>query len=119
MQEVQSQYMQRAIQLAGKGLGSTAPNPLVGAVLVYNNKIIGEGYHQQYGQAHAEVNAIKNVNPAYKHLLEKATLYVTLEPCSHKGKTPPCADLIAAKKIPRVVIGSLDPNPKVSGRGIK
>lgn len=109
-------YMQRCLQLAEKGLGRVAPNPMVGCVIVYNGTIIGEGYHQQYGQAHAEVNAIRSV--ANQTLLPRATLYVNLEPCSHHGKTPPCANLIIEKKIKRVVIGSYDPNPLVAGKGI-
>jgi diaminohydroxyphosphoribosylaminopyrimidine deaminase/5-amino-6-(5-phosphoribosylamino)uracil reductase len=110
-------YMKRCLQLAKCGEYYTAPNPMVGAVLVYDGKIIGEGFHQQHGGAHAEPNAIYSVKDP--SLLEKSTLYVNLEPCSHYGKTPPCADLIVSKKIPRVVIGSLDPNPKVAGKGIE
>lgn len=109
------QYMKRALELAEKGIGRTNPNPLVGAVIVKNGKIIGEGYHEKYGQAHAEVNAI---NRAVENV-EGAVLYVNLEPCSHFGKTPPCADLIIEHKISRVVIGSLDPNPKVAGMGVE
>lgn len=119
MQEVQAQYMLRAIQLAKAGSGQVAPNPMVGAVLVYKDKIIGEGYHQQYGKAHAEVNAINHVKKENKHLISNSTLYVTLEPCSHYGKTPPCADLIIKEQIPRVIIGTIDPFPKVSGSGIE
>ncbi len=114
---VDEKYMQRCLQLAKNGLGRTAPNPMVGAVLVYDDLIIGEGYHQEYGEAHAEPNAIYAVRDAA--LLEKSTLYVNLEPCSHTGKTPPCAALIIQKKIPRVVIGSIDPNPLVSGNGVR
>jgi len=110
-------YMQRCLQLAQIGAGSVAPNPMVGAVLVYYDVIIGEGYHQRYGEPHAEPNAISSVKDPL--LLEKSTLYVSLEPCSHFGKTPPCANLIVRSKIPRVVIGTLDPNPKVAGRGVK
>lgn len=110
-------YMQRCLQLAAIGGGNVAPNPMVGAVLVVNDKIIGEGYHRKYGQPHAEPNAINSVQD--KTLLKSATLYVNLEPCSHYGKTPPCAHLIVKCGIPRVVIGTLDPNPKVSGRGVK
>ncbi len=109
-------YMQRCLQLAEKGLGQVAPNPMVGCVIVHNGTIIGEGYHQQYGHAHAEVNAIQSVSNV--SLLPEATLYVNLEPCSHYGKTPPCANLITDKKIKRVVIGSYDPNPLVAGKGI-
>ncbi len=110
-------YIQRCLQLAAIGGGNVAPNPMVGAVLVVDNKIIGEGYHKKYGQPHAEPNAINSVQD--KALLKSATLYVNLEPCSHFGKTPPCAHLIVKSGIPRVVIGTLDPNPKVSGRGVK
>lgn len=110
-------YMQRCLYLASKGLGRVAPNPMVGSVLVHNGVIIGEGYHKQYGGPHAEVNAIASVQD--ETLLKQATLYVNLEPCSHYGKTPPCADLILTKQIPRVVIGSYDPNPKVAGKGIQ
>ena len=110
-------YMQRCIQLARNGLCRTAPNPMVGAVIVHNGQIIGEGYHVRCGQAHAEVNAIRSVkNPA---LLKEATIYVSLEPCAHYGKTPPCADLIVEKQIPRIVIGCRDPFAKVAGRGIQ
>ena len=90
------------------GTGNVAPNPMVGAVLVYENEIIGEGYHQQYGQAHAEVNCINNVSEANQSVIEKSTLYVSLEPCAHFGKTPPCADLIIKNKIPNVVIACRD-----------
>jgi diaminohydroxyphosphoribosylaminopyrimidine deaminase/5-amino-6-(5-phosphoribosylamino)uracil reductase len=114
---VEEKYMYRCLQLAKNGLGSTAPNPMVGAVIVHNDLIVGEGFHQQYGQAHAEPNAINAVKSEV--LLANATLYVNLEPCSHFGKTPPCAALIIEKKIPRVVIGSIDPNPLVAGRGIE
>ncbi|NDP20065.1 MAG: bifunctional diaminohydroxyphosphoribosylaminopyrimidine deaminase/5-amino-6-(5-phosphoribosylamino)uracil reductase RibD [Paludibacter sp.] len=110
-------YMQRCLQLAHYGGGFVAPNPMVGAVLVCDNKIIGEGYHQRFGDAHAEPNAINSV--LNKELLKKSTMYVNLEPCSFYGKTPPCADLIVRHGIPRVVIGTLDPNPKVSGRGVE
>ncbi len=109
-------FMKRAIQLAKNGLGVTAPNPMVGAVLVKDNIIIGEGYTSPYGGPHAEVNAINSVSD--KSLLSKSTLYVTLEPCSHYGKTPPCADLIIKHKIPNVVIGTMDPHGKVKGNGI-
>lgn len=109
--------MLRCIQLAKNGLGTTYPNPLVGCVIVHNNKIIGEGWHNQSGKPHAEVNAINNVKN--QSLLTEATIYVSLEPCSHFGKTPPCANLIIEKRIKNVVIGSVDPNPKVAGNGIK
>lgn len=109
--------MLRCIQLAKNGLGTTYPNPMVGSVIVHNNIIIGEGWHRKAGTPHAEVNAINSV--ANKNLLKEATIYVSLEPCSHFGKTPPCADLIINSGIKKVVIGSTDPNPKVSGRGIQ
>ncbi|HBK84135.1 MAG TPA: bifunctional diaminohydroxyphosphoribosylaminopyrimidine deaminase/5-amino-6-(5-phosphoribosylamino)uracil reductase RibD [Flavobacterium sp.] len=110
-------YMLRCVQLAKNGFGTTYPNPLVGSVIVYQNQIIGEGWHQKSGFPHAEVNAINSVID--KSLLTKATLYVNLEPCCHFGKTPPCADLIVSYKIPRVVIGTTDPNEKVAGKGIE
>ena len=109
--------MKRCIQLAKNGLGSTYPNPLVGSVIVYEGQIIGEGWHQKAGQAHAEVNAINSVKD--KSLLKKATIYVSLEPCSHFGKTPPCSDLIIKHGIPNVIIGTVDPNSKVAGKGIQ
>ena len=109
--------MSRAIEIARNGLGPTAPNPMVGAVLVHDGKIIGEGFTSPYGGRHAEVNAIGSV--ADKALLKQATLYVTLEPCSHFGKTPPCADLIIEHKIPSVAVGLLDPHEKVAGQGIE
>ncbi len=109
--------MNRCIELAENGLGSTYPNPLVGSVLVHNDTIIGEGWHYKSGEPHAEVLAIESVKD--KKLLPEATIYVSLEPCSHFGKTPPCANLIIQKGIKNVVIGSKDPNPKVSGKGIK
>jgi diaminohydroxyphosphoribosylaminopyrimidine deaminase/5-amino-6-(5-phosphoribosylamino)uracil reductase len=109
--------MKRALQLAKNGLGSSAPNPMVGAVIVLENKIIGEGYTSAYGGPHAEVNAINSVKD--KELLVEAILYVTLEPCSHHGKTPPCVDLIVKYKIPKVFIGILDPHDKVAGKGVK
>ncbi len=109
--------MLRCIQLAKNGLGTTYPNPLVGCVIVYENKIIGEGWHEQSGMPHAEVNAITSVKN--QTLLKDATIYVSLEPCSHFGKTPPCANLIIEKGIKNVIIGSMDPNPKVAGNGIK
>jgi len=109
--------MQRCIQLAKKGLGNVSPNPMVGCVIVCDEKIIGEGYHQKYGEAHAEVNAINSVND--KSLLSKSILYVSLEPCAHLGKTPPCANLIVENKIPNVVIGCVDTFDKVSGKGVE
>ena len=108
--------MQRCFQLAEKGLGFVAPNPMVGCVIVHNNNIIGEGYHQKFGQAHAEVNAIASIED--KSLLSESTLYVNLEPCSHFGKTPPCSDLLIEHKIKRVVVSCLDTNPLVAGKGI-
>ncbi len=110
--------MHRCLQLALNGAGNVAPNPMVGAVLVCNDIIIGEGYHQQYGQAHAEVNCFNSVTEQNKPLIEKSTLYVSLEPCSHFGKTPPCADLIITMKIPTVVIGCRDSFEEVDGKGI-
>jgi diaminohydroxyphosphoribosylaminopyrimidine deaminase/5-amino-6-(5-phosphoribosylamino)uracil reductase len=110
-------YMQRCIQLAMGGQGLTAPNPLVGCVIVANGRIIGEGYHQHYGEAHAEVNAIHHVKD--KSLLKEATLYVNLEPCAHHGKTPPCSEYIISQGITRVVIGSRDPHSLVAGKGIE
>jgi diaminohydroxyphosphoribosylaminopyrimidine deaminase / 5-amino-6-(5-phosphoribosylamino)uracil reductase len=110
-------YISRCCDLALLGTGYTSPNPLVGAVIVYDNKIIGEGFHQQYGGHHAEVNAVNAVTDKSK--LKESTLYVNLEPCSHKGKTPPCTDLIINSGIPEVVIGTIDPNPLVAGKGIK
>ncbi|MFN8286192.1 MAG: bifunctional diaminohydroxyphosphoribosylaminopyrimidine deaminase/5-amino-6-(5-phosphoribosylamino)uracil reductase RibD [Chitinophagales bacterium] len=113
---IDEHYMQRCLELAIQGLGSVAPNPMVGCVIVHNGRIIGEGYHKKYGEAHAEVNAINSVED--KSLLQSSTMYVSLEPCSHFGKTPPCADLIVKHKIPQVVIGSADPNPLVAGKGV-
>ena len=115
--KVQEKYIKRCIELAKNGLGTTYPNPLVGCVVVYENKIIGEGWHKKSGEAHAEVVAINSVKN--KDLLKNATIYVSLEPCSHFGKTPPCADLIVKYKIPNVVIGTIDPNSKVAGTGVK
>lgn len=113
----EEKYMARCIQLAKNGKGRVRTNPMVGAVLVAEGRIIGEGYHACYGEAHAEVNAIRSVKD--ESLLRKATIYVSLEPCAHYGKTPPCAQLIIDKHIPRVVIGCRDPFPKVAGRGIQ
>jgi diaminohydroxyphosphoribosylaminopyrimidine deaminase/5-amino-6-(5-phosphoribosylamino)uracil reductase len=115
--KIHQKYIKRCIALAKNGLGTTYPNPLVGCVIVYNDQIIGEGWHQKAGESHAEVNAINSVKN--KELLSKSTIYVSLEPCSHFGKTPPCADLIIKNNIPNIVIGSLDSNEKVSGRGVK
>jgi diaminohydroxyphosphoribosylaminopyrimidine deaminase/5-amino-6-(5-phosphoribosylamino)uracil reductase len=108
--------MKCCLNLAVKGIGNVAPNPLVGCVIVHKGKIIGEGYHQKFGEAHAEINAMHSVKN--KALLKESTLYVTLEPCAHHGKTPPCADAIIAHGIKQVVIGSVDPNPLVKGKGI-
>lgn len=110
-------YIRRCIQLARNGMCNAAPNPMVGAVIVHNDRIIGEGYHARCGEGHAEVNAIRSVKD--ENLLQESTIYVSLEPCSHYGKTPPCADLIIRKGIPRVVVGCVDPFSLVSGRGIQ
>lgn len=110
-------YIRRCIELAQNGFGTTYPNPMVGSVIVYEGKIIGEGWHKKAGEPHAEVNAVRSVKD--KTLLKKATIYVSLEPCSHFGKTPPCCDLIIANEIPNVVVGTVDPNEKVAGNGIK
>ena len=110
-------YIARCIELAKNGFGTTYPNPMVGSVIVYNGEIIGEGWHQKAGEPHAEDNAIRSVKDP--SLLDKATIYVSLEPCSHFGKTPPCCDLIIKNKIPNVVIGTVDSNIKVAGNGIK
>lgn len=109
--------MRRCIQLAANGLGTTYPNPLVGSVIVYKDKIIGEGWHRKAGSSHAEVEAVNSV--AEKSQLQHSTLYVNLEPCSHFGKTPPCADMIIAQQIPKVVIGTRDPHSVVAGKGIE
>lgn len=113
----EEKYMQRCIELARNGLCNVSPNPMVGAVIVCNGRIIGEGYHIRYGEAHAEVNAIRSVKD--ETLLRHSTIYVSLEPCSHYGKTPPCADLIIEKQIPHIVIGCRDPFSKVAGQGIQ
>ncbi len=110
-------YMLRCLELAMLGCGNVAPNPMVGSVIVCNQKIIGEGYHKAYGEAHAEINALSSV--ANKNLLPQSTLYVNLEPCSHFGKTPPCCDAIIAHKIPKVIIANIDPNRLVRGKGIE
>ena len=114
---IDEKYIKRCIELASNGLCNAAPNPMVGAVIVHEGRIIGEGYHACCGQGHAEVNAIASVKE--RELLKDATIYVSLEPCSHYGKTPPCADLIIRTGIPRVVVGCVDPFSKVSGRGIQ
>ena len=111
--------MHRCIELARLGAGSVAPNPMVGSVLVHENRIIGEGYHMLYGQPHAEVNCIKSVKDADLHFIPQSTLYVSLEPCSHFGKTPPCADLIIRHQIKKVVVGCRDPFKQVDGKGIE
>jgi diaminohydroxyphosphoribosylaminopyrimidine deaminase / 5-amino-6-(5-phosphoribosylamino)uracil reductase len=111
--------MSRCIQLAKLGAGTVAPNPMVGAVLVHEDRVIGEGYHEKFGEAHAEPNCIASVKEIDQHLISSSTLYVSLEPCVHFGKTPPCTDLIIQKKIPRVVIGCRDPFPEVKGKGIE
>jgi diaminohydroxyphosphoribosylaminopyrimidine deaminase/5-amino-6-(5-phosphoribosylamino)uracil reductase len=115
--KVHEKYIERCIELAKNGLGTTYPNPLVGSVIVYEGKIIGEGWHKKAGEPHAEVNAVNSVED--KSLLKNSTIYVSLEPCSHFGKTPPCCDLIIKNEIPNVVIGTVDPNIKVAGNGIK
>ncbi len=115
MSNVDQMYMSRAIELAKYGIGKTAPNPIVGAVIVKDGRIIGEGYHERFGEAHAEVNAVTNATEDIKN----AYMYVTLEPCSHEGKTPSCAKMLAKTGIKKVIIGMKDPNPIVSGKGIK
>ena len=115
--KIHEKYIKRCIEIAKNGLGTTRPNPMVGCVIVHNNSIIAEGFTSKYGGNHAEVNAILSVKN--KALLKQATLYVTLEPCSHYGKTPPCSDLIVEHNIPNVVIGCIDDNPEVAGKGIK
>lgn len=112
-------YMARCLQLARRGELTTSPNPMVGAVIVHDGRIIGEGWHRCYGGPHAEVNAVRSVRPEDEHLLPHSTIYVSLEPCSHWGKTPPCAELLVEKSFRRVVVGCLDPNEKVAGRGIR
>ncbi|MGZ3894910.1 MAG: bifunctional diaminohydroxyphosphoribosylaminopyrimidine deaminase/5-amino-6-(5-phosphoribosylamino)uracil reductase RibD [Bacteroidia bacterium] len=114
---VDENYMKSCLLLGVKGLGKVAPNPMVGCVIVHDGKVIGEGYHMQYGGSHAEVNAINAV--ADKSLLKESALYVNLEPCSHHGKTPPCSDLLIRHKVKKVVIGNLDTNPLVAGKGIE
>lgn len=114
---IHEKYIKRCLQLAENGLGSTYPNPMVGSVIVYKNQIIGEGWHQKAGEPHAEVNAVNSVKN--RDLLKKSTIYVSLEPCSHFGKTPPCSDLIIAKGIKKVVVATVDPFAEVAGRGIK
>lgn len=117
MVKIHEKYIKRCIQLAKNGLGTTYPNPLVGSVIVYDGKIIGEGWHKKAGEPHAEVHAINSVKD--KSLLSQSTIYVSLEPCSHFGKTPPCCNLIVAQNIPNVIIGTRDPFAKVAGNGIR
>jgi diaminohydroxyphosphoribosylaminopyrimidine deaminase/5-amino-6-(5-phosphoribosylamino)uracil reductase len=119
MTETDKRYMARCLELAAQGLGRVAPNPVVGAVLVHGDRIIGEGYHMQYGEAHAEVNCINAVRPEDRGLIAASTLYVSLEPCAHHGKTPPCSDLIIRMNIPRIVVGCRDPFSEVNGKGIE
>jgi len=119
---IHEQYMQRCLELAALGMGDVSPNPMVGAVIVHDEKIIGEGYHRQYGQAHAEVNAVNAVLSKYdnaEELLRSSTIYVSLEPCAHYGKTPPCADLIIKHRIQKVIVGCRDPFDQVDGKGIE
>jgi diaminohydroxyphosphoribosylaminopyrimidine deaminase/5-amino-6-(5-phosphoribosylamino)uracil reductase len=119
---IHENYMQRCLQLASLGAGHVSPNPMVGAVIVHKDAIIGEGYHQKYGQAHAEVNAVNQVITNFTNaadLLKQSTIYVSLEPCAHYGKTPPCADLIIQYQIPKVVVGCRDPFAQVDGKGIE
>ena len=115
--EFDQKFMSRALELAQLGIGNVSPNPMVGCVIVHEGKMIGEGYHSEYGMAHAEVNAVNSVKN--RDLLLESTLYVTLEPCSHYGKTPPCSDLIILKKISKIVIGMIDPFARVAGTGIE
>ncbi len=110
-------FMRRALELASLGIGNVSPNPLVGSVVVHEGKIIGEGWHKKFGEAHAEVNAIESVEN--KNLLKESTVYVNLEPCSHFGKTPPCADMLISRQVKKVVVANLDSNPLVAGNGIK
>lgn len=114
---VHEKYILRCLEIAQKGLGSVSPNPMVGSVIVHNDEIIGEGYHQKYGGPHAEVNAINSVSD--KSVLKESTIYVSLEPCNHFGKTPPCSHLIVKHQIPKVVIANVDPFAAVNGTGIK
>src|ERR1700674_1705836 len=115
---ISTTYMQRCLELAIQGAGHVAPNPMAGAVLVNENRIIGEGFHKQFGKPHAEVNCINSVHPDDVHLISASILYVSLEPCVHHGKTPPCTDLIISKKIQEVAVGCTDPYPEVRGKGI-
>ena len=119
MQTTDERYMRRCLQLAANGIHGARPNPMVGAVIVARDRIIGEGYHVRCGQGHAEVNAFASVRADDEPLLREATMYVSLEPCAHYGKTPPCADLIVSKGVRRVVVGCEDPFAQVQGRGIQ
>jgi len=123
LKEPEIKYMNRCFELAELGMGSVSPNPMVGSVVVHDGRIVGEGYHHQYGKAHAEVNAINDVIGRYPdnfdEILRQSTIYVNLEPCSHFGKTPPCSDLIIKHRIPHVVIGSPDPFDSVNGKGVQ
>ena len=116
---LEEKYMRRCLELARHGMDGAAPNPMVGAVIVADGRIIGEGYHAKCGEAHAEVNAVNSVRPEDRPLLKEATIYVSLEPCAHYGKTPPCADLIIREQIPRIVVGCQDSFDKVDGKGIQ
>lgn len=116
--ETDEMYMRRCLQLARCGMRGAAPNPMVGAVIVCGGRIIGEGYHIRCGGPHAEVNAVRSVAPRDEHLLRESTVYVSLEPCAHYGRTPPCADMLVEKGVKRVVVGCTDPFARVSGRGI-
>jgi len=116
---IHEQYMHRCLELAARGAGMVAPNPMVGAVLVYGNRVIGEGWHRHYGEAHAEVNCVASVAEDDRRFISSSTLYVSLEPCAHTGKTPPCTTLIIREKIPKVVIGCRDPFKEVDGKGIE
>lgn len=119
IQQTDHAYISRCLQLAAKGAGYVAPNPMVGAVLVHEGRILAEGWHQRYGEPHAEVNCLRAVGQEDRRLIAASTLYVSLEPCAHYGKTPPCADLIVKHKIPRVVIGCIDTFAKVAGKGVE
>ena len=113
------QYILRCLELAQRGKGCAAPNPMVGAVLVYKDRVIGEGWHEEYGKGHAEVNCFESVGEADRYLIPQSTMYVSLEPCAHHGKTPPCATRIVAEGVKKVVVCNVDPFAKVSGRGIE
>lgn len=120
MSDIDKKYMARALELARLGAGHVSPNPMVGAVIVApDGRIIGEGFHRKFGEGHAEVNAMRSVAERDRHLICESTVYVTLEPCSHYGKTPPCAAMLCEKRVKRCVTGCQDPNPKVAGRGIR